>query len=273
MKTKLTRQQITALRAFLGHKGNLSERMDAAIDACRSPAYHAAMLVYRTECAVRRDLQQASDDIPVPVTERVPGSPELRTWLGKEWSRIVEIAQKRDAARAIPETRPLMDRMEDQVRSEFRAAAREAGYRRAKSSWAGGDHTVSVKMVTKGYEFAAGGSERVWSSNGKWSGNNSIHSYGVSRRWRLDVASKGLALVNGCLTLRAEPVDADELRPGEEAYEILYVTQGRGFALETKEAILYRRKGTEWSRATSLAGARRRVAGAGQVTVTSEARP
>lgn len=44
--------------------------------------------------------------------------------------------------------------------------------RKAESRWAGGDHFVKIKKGAKPYCY--GESQRVWSRNGKWSGNNSV---------------------------------------------------------------------------------------------------
>ena len=265
--TILTQHQITALRATLAATGTLTDRLDAGIDACRSDAYHTTVAAYRSECAIRRQAGQSTSDLVPPTAERVPGSTVMRSWLRSEIDRIADVRETRAKARAVTARFPLRTRLVAHVCRSVRTAYRECSYRRAESRWAGGDHSVTINIVASGLESASGQTERVWSDNGKWSGNNSEHVLAVSLRWRLDVQRRGIAVVDGLLTLAAEPLP--ELRAGEEAYLVCYVRQGRGVSIETSHAVLYRRDGGAWKRAANLTSARR---GTGRSATTTEAR-
>jgi hypothetical protein len=104
------------------------------------------------------------------------------------------------------------------------------GYRVAESRWAGGEHAVEVVLGNSGdvADAASGSTTRVWSSNGKWSGNNSTHTLVVSRDWLTTVHSELLAVVDNMLTLFATPVDAPA---GYSAWAATWVEQGRGVGL------------------------------------------
>lgn len=266
--TRPTQQQIIALRAMLATTGTLGDRLDAGIDACRSPAYHHLVAAHQAELTIRRQDGQSTSDLVAPPAERVPGSTDLRTWLRSEIDRIADIRNARVKRQERPALRSVRTRAVAAVRAAVGAAYRECSYRRAESRWAGGHHGLTINIVSAGHETASGQSDRVWSDNGKWSGNDSSHTLGVSLRWRLDVERRGIAVVDGLLTLAAEPLP--ELRAGEEAYLVCYLRQGRGVSIETSHAILYRRDGGAWKRAATLTSARR---GTGRSSSTTEARP
>jgi len=264
--TRLTQQQITALRATLATTGTIADRLDAGIDACRSPAYHHLVAAHQAELTIRRQAGQSTSDLVAPPAERVPGSTDLRAWLRSEIDRIAAVRTARRDSRATSPQWDLRMRLVGHVVRAVRTAYRECSYRRAESRWAGGNHSLTINIVDAGLESSSGQSDRVWSENGKWSGNDSAHTLGVSLRWRLDVERRGIAVVDGLLTLAAEPLP--ELRNGEDAYLVCYVRQGRGVAIETSHAVLYRRDGGSWKRAANLTSARRGTAR----TSTTEAR-
>ena len=216
------------------------------------------------EWYARTEAGQSYSDLEPPKAERVPGAGELRDWLGKEISRINDVGAARKKASFIAPPQGLRERACAAVRSAVRSAYAKCDYRRSTSTWAGGNHSVEISMTFAGGESARGECERVWSSNGKWTGTDSSHTLRVSLRWRLDVERRGLAVIDGCLTLAASPLQ--NLREGEEAYTICYVRQGRGVALETSHAVAYRRNGGSWRKAGNLGSARR---AAGQTSPSS----
>lgn len=104
-----------------------------------------------------------------------------------------------------------------------------ATYRVAQSRWAGGDHSISISFADSPERCSASGSsERVWSSNGKWSGKNSHHDYKISRRLPLH-----LAVVGGLVIL-----DAAEIAPRE--YQAVWAEQARGFDLKIVRGFIIR---------------------------------
>lgn len=136
------------------------------------------------------------------------------------------------------------------VMCAVREAYLECAFRRANGAWAGGNHTVVVRL---GEPNALSSTDRVWSSNGKWSGLDSSHTVVVRATWRADVEARGLAVVSGMLTLGADELPC---RSGEDAYAATWVRQGAGTALVVERGVLYRRDGGEWVHGATLAGAR-----------------
>lgn len=97
-------------------------------------------------------------------------------------------------------------------------------YKTSNSSWAGGNHKTTVIIADK--PLCNGGSERVWSSNGKWSGNDSYATLRVTRRAL--IALDGELLIGGLITLDAEKV-------GNREYKAVWAEQARGFDLKSVE--------------------------------------
>lgn len=114
------------------------------------------------------------------------------------------------------------------------AAAARGLYRVSESRWAGGDHTTTVHVAD--HVGCSGDSRRVWSRNGKWSGKDSSHQFTVRRTWLVDVHARGLAVVDGMLTLDAEPVQGH----GPELFRAAWVEQGRGFDLNCRRGYIAR---------------------------------
>lgn len=118
-------------------------------------------------------------------------------------------------------------------------------YRRSLSSWAGGDHAITVQLGE--VPAAVGGSVKVWSHNGKWSGTESYSRFTVTRRCLR--AMRGELLVANLLT-----VDCESLGPRE--YRATWVEQGRGFGLKLVNGFIIR---GQHVRAATMAHARRQA--------------
>lgn len=139
------------------------------------------------------------------------------------------------------------------VSASFLPAYEACKYRRSQSSWAGGDHSVHVKIAGKnGAVQASGENHRAWSNNGKWSGNNSTHTFVVRMNW-LDIP-EAARVVSGLLTLEIGPAVDRTIHPAT------WVEQGRGVTLNTVHGYLVsveHGQDREWIHAETLAGARR----------------
>jgi len=94
-------------------------------------------------------------------------------------------------------------------------------YRRATSSWAGGEHNIEVTLGPE--PEAACESTRVWSSNGKWSGTNSDATLCITPRC-YEALGNGV-VVGGLVTL-----DCEEVAPRE--YRATWAEQAKGFQLK-----------------------------------------
>jgi len=104
-------------------------------------------------------------------------------------------------------------------------AARKGLYRVASNAGKyapGSGHTTRVQIGTPG---ATSGSGKVWGK--QYSATASEHVYTVAADWLTTVKGRYLAVVDGMLTLSAEPVQGH----GPELYRALWVEQGRGTAL------------------------------------------
>ena len=138
-------------------------------------------------------------------------------------------------------------------------AYESCGYRRSQSSWDVGDHSVNVRIAGKTQAVSASGdSSRAWSANGKWSGNNSVHTLTVKRTW-VDLP-EAARVVAGMLTLDL----GAEIEPNIRL--AAWVEQGRGFTLNTVHGHLVKTAGG-WKHSDSMMGARRLL------TVSTQAKP
>jgi len=101
-------------------------------------------------------------------------------------------------------------------------------YRMSQSSWAGGEHYVNVRFGEIG---CSGGSNQVWSDNGKWSGTDSYAEFTISRRvlrYFPDATTP-----DGLVVLDAKRITLRE-------YEIVWAEQARGFDLKPVKGFLIR---------------------------------
>lgn len=148
------------------------------------------------------------------------GSPTLAEAVSDEAHRQRGVAFRRIRLAVEERGGPayLRARLTQRIVDDVELAYYECSYRQAQGKWAGGEHTLTV--VISDYPSAMAKMERVWSSNGKWSGHNSSHRIGVARDWRQTVGALGMAVVNGCLILKATP--------SVGGWEVTYVHQGRG---------------------------------------------
>jgi hypothetical protein len=105
-------------------------------------------------------------------------------------------------------------------------------YRTASSRWAGGKTYIRVKRSPN--PGASGSSKRVWSDNGKWSGNNAHLEINVAPNWLRSVLPiPGLARAGGMLTTHAS-----EIAPG--VWQASWVQQARGFDLKAVSGYIVR---------------------------------
>ena len=104
-------------------------------------------------------------------------------------------------------------------------------YRRSTSSWAGGEHTVSVRIADSGFCGASCETEKVWSDNGKWSGSNSRASIATNLATLMEFPT--LMTRDGLVLCHAE-----KLAPRE--YRVTWIEQSTGVALKTIDGYLIR---------------------------------
>jgi len=132
--------------------------------------------------------------------------------------------------RVDPLSLPLRDRLTKKMQEIARSNILSANYRRSQSTWAGGDHVVLV-YPDRGILPASisGGSDRVWSNNGKWSGNNSYIHATLSPLWLIRVYKRGLAVVDGSFVL-------DIITQDDKGITVLAGKQGRGFEVNPAQA-------------------------------------
>ena len=165
--------------------------------------------------------------------------------------RLAEKAEKAEKAR-----RQRRRRWEKTKGYQIDLAVREAyskcEYRKSRSSWAGGYHSLSVEIIEgkksliiisqgslpakitftkKRKPGCSGDSEKVYSSNGKWRGKNSLHKIRISRDY-LDIPEEIRAL-DGILTLAASPLDQEGM------YSATWAVSGRGFEIYPQEGYIY----------------------------------
>lgn len=155
------------------------------------------------------------------------GSKALAERVGEEICRQRRIENARLTARAgcdpYSNRQPLRARLAARTADTVMDCYELCGYRRARGKWAGGEHEVVVKI---GFASATAKMGRVWASNGKWSGQNSIHIIEVPPNWLSSVYRNGLAVIDNRLVLAARP-------DGEGSWRVTFVHQGAGTAITT----------------------------------------
>lgn len=203
----------------------------------------------------------------IPDHQRLPNGilPQLKTLLGQIEKTFREEREKmkhekeraqRRWERETPEGRKAVRerRQREHTTRHFRAAYNECSYRVSKSSWGGGDHTTNIFLHPKEFYdgsgrtpkdvWCAGYSNESWSSNGKWKGKDSLHNFHIKPDWNKQVYKKGLAVVDGVLTLDAKKIShtlpktcdmmGDGVEHKVEMFEAEWVVQGRGFDLNKR---------------------------------------
>lgn len=126
-------------------------------------------------------------------------------------------------------------------------------YRRSNSSWAGGSHSVECSLSRKAR--AAGGSERAWSNNGKWTGTNSYMLIEV--KWETLLLFPTLILPDTDVIV----IDA-QMTELSDVLKVTVLEQGRGFDVNPATKWYVPGKGVYGSlkMATSQAGNQRQAA-------------
>lgn len=132
-----------------------------------------------------------------------------------------------------PLTLSLRERVARKTIPVAKAALESCFYRRSTTSWAGGNHFAIIYI---GRPAISGCGDRVWSSNGKWPGTDSVVSATVPLTWLARVHRRGLAVVDGCFVL-------DVLDEDEKGITVLAGKQGRGFQVHPCRARVYQDAG------------------------------
>lgn len=147
-------------------------------------------------------------------------------------------------------------------------------YRCATSSWAGGETTNQITLSEE--TGAIADTRKVWSRNGKWSGQNLTRRVKVSPQWQAEVHDRGLAAVDGLLTTHASSVESPD---GIEVFRATWIRQGRGLEVKTQSGAIARHtaSGTTYHSAHSdpkkaVAGLKRKLTAQGVPEEVRDAR-
>lgn len=214
---KIAPEVLRAAHAQLIADPLISRAVDAGLEAAR-------LLQHPAESAAHK---LAPDRCRKPLLK---GATALRTALQVRCEAWAKLRRERFEHKSHVSAQTLRERAAVRVRNAAYLSWKTADYKRSGTSWAGGEHTVSVAIGTP---CAIGDSTRVWSSNGKWSGSNSSHALRVPLRWLVNVERRGIAVVDGLFTLDAEPIGGST-----SLLSATWVTQGRGFTLNVVQGIL-----------------------------------
>jgi hypothetical protein len=154
-----------------------------------------------------------------------------------------------DAVKASAKRRLEHQRIQ-RVYAPLRAAYDECGYRTAGGRWAGGNHTVRVRI---GEPNAAASTSKAWSRNGKWSGLDSEHVLTVRQSW--PAIEPSARVVSGLLTLDLASVPVEP-----RIFVAVWVEQGRGTSLNTRHGFLVH-VANNWVHADTIRAARAALKG------------
>lgn len=99
-------------------------------------------------------------------------------------------------------------------------------YREATSKWAGGNTSITAKTIKGKYESeASGGSETVWSNNGKWRGHDAHYQFTINDK-------ENCMVIGGLVTCYLKSYENKPVKP------CVWWEQGRGFELTKKNGYL-----------------------------------
>lgn len=179
----------------------------------------------------------------------------LQFWKNVEYHRLpqklAEIRAKQSLQASLlfgckgeePEPLPMQIRVENRIRETALSCIRQTDYRRAAGPWAGGDHqdTICLGPTLSGKDTGIdGGSERVWSKNGKWSGNDSWFIIHLKPLEWWKVYKAGIAVVEKSgkwlFVLKI-------LEKNKDSFKVLAGRQGKGFNLYACKAIVKKKEG------------------------------
>ncbi|MGH2331197.1 hypothetical protein [Thermoanaerobacter mathranii] len=112
-------------------------------------------------------------------------------------------------------------------------------YRRSESRWVDPENEISISFTADEANIQQT-SWPIWSSNGKWKGNDTLLSVELPYRWYNKIYIKGFAIVDGWLVL-----DIIE-KINEDNCKVIAGKQGRGFELYPAPAVITRKNG-QWA--------------------------
>ena len=172
------------------------------------------------------------------------------------WTTIQAKRKSRKASLdgADPQPKPAQDRWRAKC---VRAAYRAASYRTATHSHAW-DWTVSDCPGASSDSSKARPSDvglpNAYSKQGFWVAT-SDHRLAISRTWLRDVQARGLACLDGMVTLACSSAPALDVRADGRAYAAVWARQGRGTSLVTERGWLVQ-VGKRWTHAGTVRSAR-----------------
>ena len=166
-------------------------------------------------------------------------------------TRFAEKKEQRKEQKTV-ERRPASneERLHHAIASKGQQILSQCDYRRATSSWAGGN---TIFRVLIGEQIGAGGGgDKVWSSNGKWSGLDAYYTARVERTWLRKVYAENLGNVDGLFTLAAEK-EAETSQ--YVAYRASWMKQSRGFSVTVEDGYIVRLANGETAHGNSIKSA------------------
>lgn len=148
---------------------------------------------------------------------------------------VAESARSQPAGRMVARLVELRAARAEQLRKNIERAVLTSAcglYRIAKA----GDHTACVTLGDRPSASGDSSKGERYSSRCTFRKTNSHHSYVVRETWEQDVYDRDLEVVDGMLTLDAEPIQGH----GPELYRATWVEQGRGMSLVTVRGYIAR---------------------------------
>jgi hypothetical protein len=109
-------------------------------------------------------------------------------------------------------------------------------YKRSECRWVDPENEISIYFTANKANIQQT-SWPIWSSNGKWKGNDTLLSVELPYRWYNKIYIKGFAIVDGWLVLDIiEKID-------ENNYKVIAGKQGRGFGVYPNPAVITKKDG------------------------------
>jgi hypothetical protein len=152
------------------------------------------------------------------------------------YSVLNEISEKTSKRRKVIEILNKNPVLTNIIRKIEKLIDEKTYYKRSSAKWVSPKNEVSVTLTPNEADISQS-SWYIWSSNGKWKGNDTLLKVVLPYRWYNKVYIKGFAFVEGNLIL-----DIVE-KINENSYKVIAGKQGIGFEVYPAEAVITQKDG------------------------------
>ena len=198
----------------------LCRDIDPRDEKSREKLYREVSPIVRKALGIKRFTSEQKREVTEQLVEMAVYRQNVRKGKFRKHSRLTRenLINRAIAKHTARFRKDVVARNSELVREKF-----ENNYNMPSSSWAGGERNYNITRSNS--PKAETWSEKVWSSNGKWSGNNIAGNINISKSWYKDCYLTGLSDAEGLLTTHAT-----EIKPN--LWQASWLEQSRGFSVK-----------------------------------------